>query len=231
MTLVLLPGMDGTGTLFESFVAALGSRFNVKIVRYPTTEPMGYSELEDVARAALPTEGPFVILGESFSGPIAVSLAASCSSQLKGIVLCCSFVRNPRPHFSSLRPFIGLLPVSIAPKAALGYFLLGSFATDSLRTALSQVIAQISPSVFRARLKAVLTVNVSEKLAALAVPVLYLRASRDRVVPRTASVLIALLNPRTRVAQIEAPHLLLQAAPAEAARVVGAFVQEVQNSQ
>ena len=68
MTLVLLPGMDGTGILVEPFVAALGSQFSVTIVRYPITEALGYAELEAVARAALPTDGPFVILGESFSG-------------------------------------------------------------------------------------------------------------------------------------------------------------------
>jgi pimeloyl-[acyl-carrier protein] methyl ester esterase len=83
MTLVLLPGMDGTGQLFAPFVVALGHEFNVKVVRYPTTEPMGYAELEALARAALPEEGPFVILGESFSGPVAVSVGVrsrpSCS--------------------------------------------------------------------------------------------------------------------------------------------------------
>ena len=227
MTLVLLPGMDGTGALFEPFIALLGSRFNVKVVHYPTTEPMGYPELEAVARAALPIEGPFVILGESFSGPIAISLAKSYSSQLKGLILCCSFVRNPYPLFSNLKSLVGMLPITIAPKSVLSYFLLGPFATDALRIALFHAIAQVSPSAFRARLSAVLTVDVSGKFSSLDVPVLYLRASRDRVVPRGASELIARLNPRTNIVQIEAPHFLLQTAPTASAQVVGAFVQEV----
>jgi hypothetical protein len=46
VTLILLPGLDGTGTLFDAFVAALGTEFNVKVVSYPTTEPLDYSELE-----------------------------------------------------------------------------------------------------------------------------------------------------------------------------------------
>lgn len=230
MTLVLLPGMDGTGTLFRPFVELLGSRFTLKVVRYPTTELLGYSELEAIARAELPTDGPFVILGESFSGPIAISLAASCSSQLKGLILCSSFVRNPRPFFSSFKSFVGVLPVGIAPNAVLSYFLLGSFATGALRMALSQAIAQVSPSAFRVRLRAVLTVNVSEKLSALTVPVMYMRASHDRVVPGSASDLVLRFNPRTRVVQFEAPHFLLQVASAEAAQVVGAFIEEVENA-
>ena len=230
VTLVLLPGMDGTGTLFEPFIAALGSEFRVEVVRYPLAEPLGYAELEAFARAALPTEGPFVILGESFSGPIAVSLAASCSSQLKGLVLCCTFVRNPRPLFSGLQPLVRMLPVAMVPVGVLSHMLLGTFTTAALRLALAQAIARVTPAAFRARLQAVLSVNVSAKLSALTVPALYLRASRDRVVPRAASKLVSQLNPRARVVEVEGPHFLLQAAPSEAARVVGAFVREVQNA-
>lgn len=227
MTIVLLPGMEGTGALFESLVSLLEARFSVKVVRYPVTEPLGYAELEEVARAALPNEGPFIILGESFSGPIAISLAKSCSSQLKGIILCCSFARNPYPFLGNFRPLIGVLPVSMVPKAVLNFFLLGKFSTTALRSALSHAIAQVSPTARRARLKAVLMVNVSDKLASLTVPVLYLRASHDRVVSHKASEFISGLNPRTRVVRIEGPHLLLQAAPVAAAKVIGDFVKEI----
>jgi pimeloyl-ACP methyl ester carboxylesterase len=230
VTLVLLPGMDGTGQLFTPFVAALGCEFNVKVVAYPTAAPLGYEELESVARAALPTEGPYVILGESFSGPIAVSLAASGSPGLKGLVLCCSFVRNPRPAFSGLRSLVAVLPLALAPVSLLGRLLLGRFSTSALQAALAKSLSQVSPSAIRARLQAVLSVNVSAKLSAVKVPVLYLRASRDSVVPASASALVAKLSPRTRVVELEAPHFLLQAAPAKAAQEVGAFVREVQNA-
>ena len=98
--------MDGTGYLFEPFIAALGSEFQIVRVAYPNADALGYSELEAIARAALPA-GPYVLLGESFSGPIAISLAASAPDQLKGLVLCCTFARNPRPFFSGLRSLVG----------------------------------------------------------------------------------------------------------------------------
>ena len=230
MTLVLLPGMDGTGTLFEPFIGALGPGFTVNVVRYPTAEPLCYAELEALARAALPAEGPFVILGESFSGPIAISLAASCSSQLKGLVLCCTFVQNPRPLFFGLQPLVGLLPVTMVPIGVLSHMLFGRYSTAALRSALALALAQVSPAVLRARLRAVLTVNASAKLTALKVPSLYLRASQDQVVPHRASQLVSQLSPRTRVVEIEGPHCLLQASPLAAARVIGAFVHETLNA-
>lgn len=230
MTLVLLPGMDGTGAMFGPFVARIDPRFLVKVVRYPPTAPLGYPELEAVARAELPPDGPFVILAESFSGPIAVSLAASCSARLKGLILCASFVRSPWPFLSKFRCLARMLPAGIAPMPVLSYFLLGAHAPGHLRAALAQAAAPVSPAAWRARLQAVLAADVSEQVYGLTVPVLYLRASHDRVVPRSASGLVTQLHPATRVAQIEAPHLLLQSAPAEAARVVDAFVADVENA-
>jgi pimeloyl-ACP methyl ester carboxylesterase len=228
VAIVLLPGMDGTGDLFAPFIAALGPQHKVTVVRYPANQALGYAELESIARAALPSDGPFVLLGESFSGPVAISLAASRPPQLKGLVLCCTFARNPRPAFSILRSLVGVLPVAAAPKGLLGWLLLGRFSTAALRAAFARALLQVSPAALRARVRAVLCVDVSAQLAEADVPVLYLRASRDRVVPAAASRLVAQLNPSTRVVQLEAPHFLLQAAPAEAAQAVRAFMRDVE---
>lgn len=227
VALVVLPGMDGTGELLAPFVAALGREFEITVVTYPTAEPLDYAQLESVAHAALPAEGSYVVLGESFSGPIAVSLAASASPQFKGLVLCSTFVRNPRPVLSVLRSLIAVLPVAWAPVAVLSHMVLGRFSTPALRAALTRALAHVSSSAIRARLQAVLSVDVSAKFSEVTVPVLYLRASRDRLVPRSASMLMSALNSNTRVVDVEGPHFLLQVAPAEAARFVGAFVREV----
>lgn len=229
VSLVLLPGMDGTASLFTNFVAALGSEFKTVKVAYPTEGALGYPELEAVALAALPA-GPYVLIGESFSGPIAISLAASASDQLKGLVLCCTFARNPRPLFGSLRPLVDFFPLALAPVSVLARLLLGRFSTQALRLALEKALAQVSVPALRARLKAVLAADVCAKLSAVKVPVLYLRASQDLVVPASASRRVAQLNPRTKVVEMEAPHFLLQAAPSESARVVAAFVREAQNA-
>ena len=97
IALVLLPGMDGTGQLFGRFLEALGPEVRAIVIAYPPAQNLDYSQLEAFVRSKLPSDQPFVILGESFSGPIAVSIAASPPDGLRGIVLCCSFVRNPRP--------------------------------------------------------------------------------------------------------------------------------------
>ncbi len=229
--LIILPGMDGTGLLLGPFIKALGPGFEVTVVRYPDNSTWGYAELEHVAQTALSETGPFFILGESFSGPLAVTLASKHANQVKGLILCASFVRNPRPALTWLKFFTSLLPVSGAAQTALSHLLLGKHAYDEMRLALSEELERISPATLRFRLREVLAVDVSVRYAALDMPILYLRATSDRLVPRTASKLAQRLNPRTRIADIDAPHFLLQSASFQAAKAVNRFMAEIQAAE
>ena len=58
-TIILLPGMDGSGSLFEDFIASLPSGVEAMVVKYPPDRALDYAELEALARAALPIQGPF----------------------------------------------------------------------------------------------------------------------------------------------------------------------------
>lgn len=226
LTLVLLPGMDGTGILFKRFIEALAPKIDVKVVRYPA-QPIGYDGLETFARDMLPRNGPFVIVAESFSGPVAVSLAASCSSRLVGLVLCCTFVRNPYPLLKPFHLLAEHIPVDKVPIRLLSYMLMGGESTAELCSSLRFSLAQVSSATLRERLHAVLTVDVSAKFASIQAPVLYVRALHDRVVPGTTADLLLQLLPSMKIAEIAGPHFLLQTAPAEAARAIEAFIQEI----
>lgn len=225
--LVLLPGMDGTGDLFAPLMEALGDAFTLQVVRYPVDRPADYAELVSIVRAVLPRDRPYVLLGESFSGPIAVTLAAEAPVGLQGLVLCCSFVRNPQPWLASLRPLVGLVPVKAIPVCALAWFLLGRASNNGWRSALGKALAQVSPDAMRARLRAVLAVDVSTAWAEVSVPTLCVRAAQDWVVPAAASHLVTALKPSTQVVELTGPHFLLQIAPLEAARAIHAFVRSL----
>jgi len=216
--------MDGTGDLLDSFVAAMSPGIKVKVLRYPVAEVLDYEGLEVLVRAELPVDEPYVLLGESFSGPVAIALAASRPPQLVGLVLCCTFARNPLPLMSVFRFGVGLLPIAAMPVGILARLLLGRFYTVVWYRALSQALAQVEPSVMRARLRAVLSVDVSRQLEAVVVPTLYLRAMQDGVVPRSAGQHLLQIKPDIAVQELKAPHFLLQVVPEEAARSVTKFV-------
>ena len=219
--------MDGTGDLFAPLVETLGDAFTLQVVRYPVDQPANYEDLVSFVRAVLPRDRPYVLLGESFSGPIAVTLAAEAPVGLRGLVLCCSFVRNPQPWLAWLRPLVGLVPMKAMPVRGLAWFLLGRASNTAWRSALAQALAKVSPDAMRARLRAVLVVDVSAAWVKVNVPTLCLRATEDRVVPAAASRLAAALKPTTQVVELRGPHFLLQVAPLEAAQAILTFVRSL----
>ncbi len=226
MKLVLLPGMDGTGSLFEPFIESLGTDIDPIVVVYPNDDPLTYTELGEVARAKLPKDEPYILLGESFSGPIALSLAATNPQGLSALVLCCSFAKNPRPSLTTFQSLWSVIPIHLIPIAALSFFLLGSVRDSMHRANLSAALRKVATDVLNARMKAILTVDVTGLLDRITVPTLYLRALSDRVVPDSAAEVIKECVPSLSIVNIESPHFLLQVAPEEAASSLTQFIME-----
>ena len=225
--IVLLPGMDGTGALLADLAAALGMEFEVVVVSYPSDGALDYVALERVARAQLPSNQPFVIVAESFSGPIAISIAASNVVGLAGLVLCCTFAQCPRPTLRGLRVLIPMIRTSRVPAFALRGLLLGRWSSEPLQRAISAALAKVSAAVVRARLRSIVSVDVLAKLRQIAVPLLCVRATRDRLVPLSAANLIMRNARVARLVQLEGPHCLLQVAASSVAPAVLEFARGV----
>jgi pimeloyl-ACP methyl ester carboxylesterase len=225
--LVLLPGLDGTGLLFADFVAALGPEFDPVVVRYPGDVPLGYAELEPLVRKHLPTHEPFLLLGESFGGPLSISIAASSPPGLAGLILCCSFACSPRTYLGKLHFLAPYLPVRGLPRAIFARRSMGRFASKELASKLKNASERVGADVFRHRIREVCRTDFSSRFQQVRVPILYLRASVDRIVPRNASKRIKRLVPSTRIVEIDAPHYLLQACPDAAVVAVTNFAKEV----
>lgn len=231
LPLVLLPGMDGTGRLFDPLLSALDPKLAPQVLSYPHGDMLDYQQLESLVRAQLPKE-PFVLLGESFSGPLAMSIAAVPPPGLRALMLCCTFASNPRPFLGAFQPLLGLLPLRTGPTNAFNWpakhALLGSFTTPALEALLEKALSQISPAVMADRLREIAKVNVSSKLAQIRVPVLYLQASRDRLVPAKAAAEIARSIPSMQMQTIEGPHCLLQASPQASAAAINSFCSRLE---
>ena len=221
--LLILPGLDGTATLHTAFIEAAAAWFDsVEVVAYPPDRPLDYAELEAISRAALPDK-PFVLLGESFSGPVALSIAADPRANLRGLVLSTTFATAPVPFLRTFAPLLHAAPFPLPPLMLLSWWLYGRWATPALETALRDALRQVSPHVLRFRAAIALRVDVLARCAAIAVPVLDLRASDDKLLQRDPGKRMSAAIPRCRTVEVAGPHLLLQAEPEACARIVGEF--------
>jgi pimeloyl-[acyl-carrier protein] methyl ester esterase len=228
MKLVLLPGMDGTGIMFEPLVRVLPPEVSPIVVSYPGNVPLSYEELLPTIRSSLPTAEPFILLGESFSGALALRIAATNPSGLKGLILCASFVYNPIRFFPRacqrwVRPFL----FSYWPPWFRLRALLGGYATPILFDLVRRSHTAVTPAVLAARAREVIGLNAEDALSACSVPLLYIAGSRDRVVPKHNLTRIQSIHPNASVVILPAPHLVLQAAPQAAAKVIAEFAASV----
>ena len=219
---VLLPGLDGTGRLFDPFLTAKPERFTAQVISYPPKE-IAYENLESYLKPKLPESRDFWLVAESFSGPLAVRIGAQGPPGLLGVVLVCSFVRSPRPFWLRALPWSLLCRVP-SPAWVLRWTGAGFQASPELVRQVRAARESIGPAVVAGRLASVSTVDESESLVRCAIPTLYLRARRDRIVLRGSAEHIRRLKPDTEVAVLDGPHMLLQAAPASAWAAVGEFI-------
>lgn len=228
-TLVLLPGMDGTGRMFAPFVRALSPFIHPDVISYPVDRSLGYAELESYVEQGLPAEGPIVLLGESFSGPLALRVAARGHPRLAAVVLVASFARSPLPIIGPwLRQCVGAWCFRFSPPDwIVRNYLAGRDAPDDLIAHFQDAVRTVSAAVMARRAKDVLAVDVRPLLSQIKVPVLLLTAARDRLVSQKAAADFRALGDRLEIVSMDAPHLILQRQPVAAAQAIEVFVRKL----
>ena len=227
MRLLLLPGMDGTGRLFGPLLAALPPALDAEAVAYSPDEALGYDGLLPLVEAVVAGWGEFVVVGESFSGPLALLLAARRPPGLRGVVLCASFVRFPLPVPERWRAKVRPWMFRVQSLWLLSWVLLGRHGFGRLGRLLRSAVRSVSPRALAARAVSVAGVDVTAELQACPVPILYLRAGGDWVVRANCWELVRSVRPDAEVVVLPGPHLVLQVSPQEAADVLAAFCDRV----
>jgi pimeloyl-ACP methyl ester carboxylesterase len=217
-TLVLLPGMDGTGMLFAPLLRALPEQIRPLVVAYPPDQPLDYAGHLELVMAALPTDRPFVLLGESFSGPLALMAAARRPAGLCGVILCATFVTYPLvlPRIL-IETALSLGLFHFKPLRFVQRMLLGSDEDNDISRLLSSALAQLTSQVLAARAKAICRVDCREELRQCPAPIHAMVAEEDRIIPSRQTGLFRSIRPDMQVHRFASPHLILQCAPNETA--------------
>ena len=226
LEVILLPGLDGTGRLFGPFVKALPSHLKASVVAYPADVPETYSELATRVRKALPPDRPFAIVAESFSGPVAIEVAATKPGGLKALILVGTFVQQPVRFVPAwMRLLVPNCLFRLSPPTwLLRRLVAGDGASEELLLETRAALRLVKPAVLASRCSDAMSVNIADRFLQVQVPMLYVTGLRDRLLGQTTVQELKGLRPDLEVAPIEAPHFVLQRCPAEAAAVVSRFL-------
>jgi len=225
----MLPGLDGTGLLFEPALRACPNEFETVVEALPAQEPLDYQALADRVTTGLPTDVPFILLGESFSGPLALEVAARRPVGLLGVVLVATFVTPPKPGWVWLLPWALICRFS-PPEFLVRHYLLGRRGTEELQGILQRVPELVGPEVMASRVKAVSSVDARGALGSCQAPILYIQASQDRLVPKRALAEILRVRPEVEHRRIESRHFVFQVAPDEVWGHIVSFVRSLQGA-
>lgn len=218
--------MDGTGDLSRPFLRALPPGSEATVVAYPARRVLGYRDLRPIVEEAVPRSGPYILVAESFSGPLAIAHAATRPTRLRALVLVATFTRNPLPP--SLRWLRALARPALfrvsPPREAVRAVLAGRGAPADLVDAIRATTRRVDPAVMARRLREVLSVNVDAEAASVEVPTLYLAGAADRLVGLRGLAQVSARIPGLEARILEGPHLLLQARPEATVRELLRFL-------
>lgn len=226
LKMILLPGMDGTGKLFDPLLETLPPNFEPRVIAYPNEPVKSYDELLPQVQRELPNGYPFLIVAESFSGPLAIKLAAIQPANLEALILCATFAENPLPALNWIHSFVSPLFFRLPPpRILIRHLLAGANCSKALVDRLLEIARSIKPEVIASRIRLVLTVDETQDLKSCRVPILYLIAKQDRLVSRRYADQVLRLNPQAKCVEIDAPHLLLQTEPEKAIIAINTFLR------
>lgn len=208
---VLLPGLHGSTALYDAFIALAPPWARCMPVPLPTLGDQSLDGLATTLEAELRRLEGFVLVAESFSGPIAVRLAARLGQKMALLALCNPLVEMPialpAGLAASAATWRGMPAWTAAAVLAGGDRALGKAALDGIRA--------LPKKVLEARLASAFTATADEIAPLLAAPLLAVLGTRDRLVSpaRTRALLKGV--PFATVVELDAPHLVVQTKPAE----------------
>jgi pimeloyl-ACP methyl ester carboxylesterase len=228
ISIVLLPGLDGTGKLFKPMIQFLPAWIKPVVVSYPVDKPYGYEDLKEIARNAVPKGDDFIILGESFSGPLAIMTAAEKPDGLLGVILCATFAKNPFkfiPSWAShlsVNPIYALWPATIRLRAICAGGRFRNFINMSL-----DVVKTVHPRAISARVKAILKVDVRQLFEKIDVPVLYIVSRKDHLIKKHNVIDLKTIKPELEVVELNTKHFLLQLEPERSVDIITDFIRKI----
>lgn len=220
--------MDGTGKLFSALLSYL-DRDAVKIISLPGSGPQNYERLKEYVKTELPS-GEFILVAESFSGPIAVSLANEGYKGLKALVLVATFLSPPNKLFLRLAQMMPIKVLMRLPLSAvfLRTFMLGRDVSNSEISIFRDVVDEVPDNILKQRLQAMCSLSMPRESSSISS--VYIRPILDRLVPSRKILEISRCLKGLEEKTVNGPHFILQANPHECAVIINYMVQSFDKS-
>lgn len=222
--LLLFPGIDGRPELRQGFVDCLKGRYEVQTFALPEDPSLDYPALVQHFLERLP-EGPLVLAGESFSGPLVALIAEKCPHKAVGVAFIASFPKLAIPGIAGT--LLDYVPLQAIPFGLVGWVMMGRSGANDVPHRMRQALRHLPERIAKHRAKLALAIDVRETIERLRQPVLVVHGTRDRLLPRGYIQRFRDLRLDARVVMIDGYHMILETHPEQVADALGTFIDDL----
>lgn len=225
-TLVLVPGLNNTGAVFDGVVPALPAQVRALALDNPPLETV-----EAIAQALLPRlPERFWLAGFSFGGYVALALLEAAPERVQGIAMICT-----GPHadpaeagpkrLAALEAVVQGRYFELIAQQAANAFHPDSLGNAALMQARSAMVRAYGPERYAAHVRATMARPDRSRLLDGNKPTLVVSASHDTVMPPDAVSRYAAMIPNVQRHLVQgAGHLLPMERPAELAALLAGWI-------
>lgn len=220
MKIVLLPGLDGTGILFKPLIESFHDDTDLLVITYPNNKKMNYDELVKFVSEQLPKKEEYILIGESFSGPIAYQIALQKPENLKAVIFVATFLENPRPLLLNL---IKYLPLSLffflpIPDFIIRLFIFEKNSSTKLIKLFRKSLNQVAKSTLSYRLREIS--QLKKQLSPCDIHAIYIQASNDKLVPSKSIEIFKRFMNNLNIYKVNGSHFILQTNPSACINII-----------
>ncbi len=226
---ILLPGMDGSGLLFEPLLKYLPDNLSVDVIPLSST---GIQAIDAEAKRIASTlnsqprvdNQPIVLIAESYSGSIAYELCQQPGLNITHVIFIASFISRP----SFLCKFAPLLPLQLIKRKVIPNFLLryliftgtkvNKVESSKILKLFYQSIRSVDNKVLKQRLVNIANMEVPGSRTHITAS--YLRPTRDVFVKKQAISILQTVFKTVDIIKIRGGHFIAQSNPHECAKAI-----------
>lgn len=225
MMILLLPGADGTGVLFEPFLKVVtssleseGISLSIELVNL-NHDKFGNPLAQNLAFQAARIENeyvtqPIMIIAESYSGLLAYELLSRERLNIAQVIFVASFLNAPSnlaTIAAKFNPAWLKAVMQVTPSPVWGRVLFGRWQTPQLRALFRQALAQTPNDLLQQRLAIIASAQIPNKT--IDVPCLYLQARQDSLVSANNIEIFRQVFSNFASITVDGTHFLLQTNP------------------
>jgi surfactin synthase thioesterase subunit len=223
--LFILPGLDGSGNLYDALQTHLDPQLKVRALAYPPDKQLSLNEYAQFITEQVGRKQNLVLLAESFGGLVALEILRQQQLRPAAIIFSACFAEPPHPLRLNLLRLLpeALRPWHRLPDIALRWAGYGHSASAGDLETGRKALDYSSTATLNHRLELIANYHPPE-FTLCKLPCLYLQAERDHLVPSHCSDWFSQHFAPFMLKRLQGSHFLLQTRPQEAARNINEFI-------